>query len=168
MRTKLIGALSVFVFAGVALPARPAGATVEFQMFKLRAGSLIADFEYASDDACIVTQTHIQFSEAVIYQSGMTPTRQPPTTQVTLDYANACTGEVFELTGGTTQQSVQIAGDLGKASLIATVPVSDGAGNNSNVSLDVTWTANAPIQRVKSREERRLTLAPGSTTNRFE
>jgi len=151
MRAKLLGALSVFVFAGVALPARPASAKVEFQMFKLRAGSLIADFEFASDDACIVTQTHIQFSEAVIFQSGTPPTRQPPTTQVTLDYANACTGEFFELTGGTTQQSVQIAGDLGKAHLIATVPVSDDSGtNNANVSVDVTWTANAPLQRVKS------------------
>jgi len=151
MRRKLLGVLGVFVFAGLSLPARPAGAAVEFSMFKLRDRSLQADFEFASDDACVVTQTHILFSEAVIFQSGSPPTVQPPTTQVTIDYANACTGEVFELTGGTAQQSFQIAGDLGKASLIATVPVSDDSGtNNANVSVNVTWTANAPLQRVKS------------------
>jgi hypothetical protein len=151
MRRQILGALGAFVFAGVSLPARPAGAKVEFSTFKLRAGSLAADFEDASDDGCFVTQTHIQFSEAVIFQSGAPPTVQPPTTQVTIDYSNACTGESFELTGGTTQQSFQIAGDLGKASLIATVPVSDDSGtNNANVSVDVTWTANAALQRVKS------------------
>lgn len=151
MRSKLVGALSVFVFAAVALPARPAGAKVEFSIFKLRAGSLIADFEDASDDGCFVTQTHILFSEAVIFQSGTPPTIQPPTTQVTIDYANNCSGEFFELNGGTAQQAFQIAGDLGKATLIATVPVSDDSGtNNANVSVNVTWTANAPLQRVKS------------------
>jgi hypothetical protein len=151
MRKIVLCALGLFAFAGVSLPARPAGAKVDFSMFKLRDRSLIADFEYASDDACIVTQTHILFTEAVIYQSGSPPTVQPPTTQVTIDYSNACTGEVFELNGGTTQESFQIAGDLGKASLIATVPVSDDTGTNTaNVSVNVTWTANAPLGRVKS------------------
>ncbi|HVU50784.1 MAG TPA: hypothetical protein VHL80_08865 [Polyangia bacterium] len=151
MRRGILGALGVLVFAGVSLPARPAGAKVEFSIFKLRAGSLSADFEDATDDACIVTQTHIQFSEAVIFLSGTPPTIQPPTTQVSIIYSNACTGEYFELDGGTAQQSFQIAGDLGKASLIATVPVSDDSGtNNANVSVNVTWTANAPLQRVKS------------------
>jgi hypothetical protein len=150
MRSKVSGVLRTLVVAGIVLSALPAYAKVDFSMFKLRDRSLIADFEDATDDGCVVTQTHILFTEAVIYQSGTQPTVQPPTTQVTIDYANACTGEFFELTGGTTQQSVQIAGDLGKASLIATVPVSDGAANNANVSVDVTWTANAPLQRVKS------------------
>jgi hypothetical protein len=150
MRIRVAGVLSGVVAAGILFASVPASAKVTSTSFKLRDRSLQADFEDATDDGCIVTLTHILFTEAVIFQSGSPPTVQPPTTQVTLDYANACTGESFELVGGTTQQSVQIAGDLGKASLIATVPVSDGAGNNSNVSLDVTWTANAPIQRVKS------------------
>jgi hypothetical protein len=136
--------------AGVLLPVRPAAATAQISSFGLRDRSLIADFEYASNDACIVTQTHIQFSEAVIFQSGTPPTIQPPTTQVTIDYSNACTGEFFELTGGTLQQTVQVAGDLSTATLVATVPVTDGVSNNASVSVNVTWTANAPIQQVKS------------------
>jgi hypothetical protein len=150
MRRKILGVVRLSMVAGLVLAARPASAKVEVSVFKLRDRSLIADFEDASDDGCFVTQTHILFAEAVIFQSGGPPTVQPPTTQVTLDYANACTGEFFELTGGTAQQSFQIAGDLGKATLIATVPVTDGVSNNANVSLHITWTANAPLQRVKT------------------
>jgi hypothetical protein len=152
MRKEIIGVVGVMAGAAVLLAARPVNATVEFSMFKLRDRSLQADFEDASDDGCFVTQTHIQFAEAVIFQSGSPPIIQPPTTQVTLDYANNCTGESFHLEGGTAQQSFQIAGDLSKASLIATVPIADPdtGGNNANVSVNVTWTANAPLQRVKS------------------
>jgi hypothetical protein len=142
--------MSALLLAGILLPARPADAGAQVSIFGLRDRSLIADFEDASDDGCFVTQTHIQFSEAVIFQSGSRPTFQPPTTQVTIDYANACTGESFELTGGTLEQTVQIAGDLSTASLLATVPVTDGISNNATVSVNVTWTANAPTQQVKS------------------
>jgi hypothetical protein len=155
MRNRAPGVVAALVAGGIALAALPASAKVSITSFKLRDRSLIADFEDASDDGCFVTQTHILFTEAVIYQSGSPPTRQPPTTQVTIDYSNACTGESFELTGGTTEQTVQIAGDLGKASLVATVPVSDGASNNANVSVNVTWTANAPLGRVKSTDTSR-------------
>ena len=150
MKKRIVGVVSLFVIGGVVLFARPASAKVDISIFSLRDRSLIADFEFASDDVCVVTQTHILFSEAVILQSGTPPTIQSPTTQVTLDYANACTGEFFELTGGTSTQTFQIASDLSKATLKATVPVTDGASNNASVSINVTWTANAPVQRVKS------------------
>jgi hypothetical protein len=145
-----LGLFSALALAGVVSFARPAHAGVQISVFSLRDKSLIADFEDASDDGCFVTQTHILFAEAVIFQSGTPPTIQSPSTQVTIDYANACTGEIFELTGGTSTQTFTIASDLSKATLVATVPVTDGISNNANVSVNVTWTANAPLQRVKS------------------
>jgi hypothetical protein len=137
--------------AVAAIPARPALAKVEVSVFKERNGALVADFEGVSADGCVITQTHILFTEALTFQSGTPPTKQPPTTQVTLDYSDTCNGGFVELAGGTTQQSFQITGDLGKASLIATVPVTDETGtNNATVSINATWTANAPLQRVKN------------------
>jgi hypothetical protein len=148
---KVSALLGLGLVAAAAAPARPAFAKVDVTVYRERNGALVADFEGASDDGCVVTQTHILFTEAVFFESGTAPTSQPPTTQVTLDYSNACTGEFFELAGGTTQQSFQMTGNLGKASLIATVPVSDETGtNNANVSINATWTANAPLQRAKS------------------
>jgi hypothetical protein len=149
MRRQVIGVFSLVAFAAAALPARPASAKAEISIFKLRDRSLSADFEDASDDGCFVTQTHILFTEAVIFQSGTPPTVQPPTVQVTIDYANACTGEFSEFSGGASPQQVQIAGDLGRASLTATVPVSGDPGS-AVVTLNITWTANAPLGRVKS------------------
>jgi hypothetical protein len=153
--------LSLVAFSSVLAPARPASAKVDVSIFKLKDRSLDADFEDASDDGCFVTQTHVHFAEAVIFQSGTPPTVQPPTTQVTVIYSNACTGEFFELDGGTAQQSFQIAGDLGHALLIATVPVTDpDTGTlNANVSVNLTWTANAALQRVKNKT---VTRGPGT------
>jgi hypothetical protein len=150
MKKRIVSVVSLVVLGGVVLFARPASAKVDVSIFSLHDRSLIADFEDASDDGCFVTQTHILFSEAVIFQSGTPPTIQSPSTQVTIDYANSCTGEFFELTGGTSTQTFQIASDLSKATLKAIVPVTDGASNNASVSLNVTWTANAPVQQVKS------------------
>jgi hypothetical protein len=115
--------------------------------FKLRDHSLIANFEAASDDGCYVAQTFVEFAEAVIQTDGVTTT-QPPTTQVEIDYANNCTGDVLTLSGGTATQTVSIGGDLSSGSLSAIVPVTDGV-SSATVTLDVTWTANGDLQVAK-------------------
>ncbi|HVZ70785.1 MAG TPA: hypothetical protein VHJ20_00285 [Polyangia bacterium] len=121
--------------------------------FKLKDHSLIANLEDASDDGCFVTQTSVRFAEAVIFEDG-DKTIQPPTTTIEVDYANACTGDTLTLTGGTTVQTFHIAGDLSTASLSAVVPVSDGV-SSATVTLNLTWTANAPLQEAKDKTRTR-------------
>jgi hypothetical protein len=133
-------ALSILVATGTAH-----AATVSH--FKLRDHSLIANFESASDDGCYVAQTFVEFAEAVIQYDGDTTT-QPPTTQVEVDYANNCTGDVLSLYGGVATQTVSIGGDLSGATLSAVVPVTDGT-NSATVTLNLTWTANGDLQVAK-------------------
>jgi hypothetical protein len=145
MNRNLTRIFGLAVIAGVTLSARPAGAQVA--KFSLHDHFLIADFEDASDDGCFVTQTEIRFTESVSQSSGTTIVG-PPTTQVTIVYANGCTGEFFGASGGTTQQTFHIAPDLGSATLAASVPVIDDAGASSTVTVDVSWKANAPTQKA--------------------
>jgi hypothetical protein len=150
MTKKIASILGLFMTAGITLPARTASAKIEVSIFKLHDRSLLANFEDASDDGCFVTQTSIQFSESVT-QIGGPPIIGAPTTLVTLDYANACTGESFELLGGTTVQTFHIASDLSSATLTTVVPVVDDSGANSaSVTINVKWTANAPLQVAKN------------------
>jgi hypothetical protein len=148
MNRKIVSFFSAFVLAGVSIPARPANAKIVVSIFRLHDRSLLADFEDASDDGCFVTQTNIRFTESVT-QIGGPPIIGPPTTQVILDYGNGCTGEFFELIGGTTHQTVHIASDLSSATLVATVPVSDGVSNNATVNINMKWIASAPTQSAK-------------------
>jgi len=147
MNRKIGSVFTALALAFVMIPARSANAKITISTFRLHDHSLIADFEDASDDGCFVTQTNVRFTESVT-QIGGPPIIGPPTTQIDLFYANACTGEFFELTGGTTTQTFHIANDLSSATLVATVPITDGIGNNATVNVNVRWTANAPTQRV--------------------
>jgi hypothetical protein len=149
MNRRISRACSALVAFGLFLSARSAEAKITVSTFKLHDRSLLANFEGASDDGCFVSQTSIRFTESVT-QTGGPPIIGPPTTQVEVVYANNCTGEFLTLDGGTTQQTVHIATDLSSARLSATVPVTDGAGNNASVNLNVTWTANAPTQSAKN------------------
>lgn len=124
-----------------------AARAAEVSHFKLRDRSLIANFEDASDDGCFVSQTLIRFAESIVRQDG-TVFVGPPTTQVDIEYANACTGEVLSLSGGTTTQNVAFTGDLSGASLAAVVPVTDGT-NSATVTFNITFTANGDLQRAK-------------------
>jgi hypothetical protein len=151
MNRKIGSVFTALALAFVMIPARPANAKITVSIFRLHDHSLIADFEDASDDGCFVTQTNVRFTESVT-QIGGPPIIGPPTTQIDLFYANACTLEFFELTGGTTTQTFHIANDLSSATLVATVPVTDvnGTGNNATVNVNVKWIANAPTQQVKN------------------
>ena len=115
--------------------------------FKLTDHSLIANFEAASDDGCFVAQTFLDFSESVTHIDGAVIVGEP-TTLLQIDYANACTGDVLSLSGGTTVQTFSIAGDLSSATLSAVIPVTDGT-NSATVTLNVTWTANGDVQVAK-------------------
>jgi hypothetical protein len=138
--------LAIFAVMAAITSATPAhAATVSH--FKLRDHSLIANFEAASDDGCFVAQTFIEFAESVTQVDGTTIVGEP-TTLLEVDYANACTGDVLSLTGGTTVQTVSIGGDLSSASLSAVIPVTDGT-NSATVTLNVTWTANGDVQVAK-------------------
>jgi len=166
MKRKITCLFTVFVIAGSTLAARSASAKTTVSIFNLRDRSLIADFEDATNDGCIVTQTHIQFSEAVTQIAGP-PIVGPPTTLVSVVYANGCVGDFIEFDGGTTEQSFRIAPDLGSATLSATVPVFDDSGNSTNVSIDISWAANAPIQAVEQKTTVSRT-ASSMTVERFK
>jgi len=143
MQKISLSALALSILAAATGDAHAATVT----HFKLRDHSLIANFEAASDDGCYVAQTFVEFAEAVIQFDGVTTT-QPPTTQVEIDYANNCTGDVLSLSGGTATQTFSIGGDLSGATLSAVVPVTDGT-NSATVTLDLTWTANGDLQVAK-------------------
>jgi hypothetical protein len=143
MQKISLSALALSILAAATGDAHAATVT----HFKLRDHSLIANFEAASDDGCFVAQTFVEFAEAVIQFDGVTTT-QPPTTQVEIDYANNCTGDVLSLSGGTATQTFSIGGDLSGATLSAVVPVTDGT-NSATVTLDLTWTANGDLQVAK-------------------
>jgi hypothetical protein len=153
--------LGVLVTLAVALPTAEAHGGVQISIFKLRDKSLNAAFETA--DSCVIATTFIRFAESV-EQTGGPPIVSPPLTQLEVDYSNGCTGEFFSLTGGTTNQVVHIAGDLSSASLSAIVPVTDGLVN-ANVTLNVTWKANAPVQVAKDSS---TTFDPVAHTITFE
>jgi hypothetical protein len=150
MRLKITFLFSILMISGSAFIARTASAKATVSIFRLRDRSLIADFQDVTNDNCIITQTHIEFTESVTHIGGP-PIIGPPTTLVSVVYANSCTGELISFMGGTTQQIFRIAPDLSTAALEATAPISDGAGNNANVSIDVQWVANAPAQQVKQK-----------------
>jgi hypothetical protein len=133
--------LSILVIAGGAAQA----ATVTH--FKLTDHSLIGNWEGASDDGCFVSQTLITFAESVTHVDGAIIVGEP-TTLVEVDYANSCTGEFLSLTGGTTNQTVSIGGDLSSASLSAVVTVTDGT-SSADVTINATWTANGDLQNAK-------------------
>jgi hypothetical protein len=119
----------------------------EVSRYKLKNRVLLADFASHSDDGCISTLTSIQFSETVTKMDGSSTTDQP-TTLIGIEYADACTGEVLSLSGGTTVQTVAFTGDLAGATFSAVVPVTDGV-NSANVSLSLTWTGNGELQTSK-------------------
>jgi hypothetical protein len=150
MRRKITCLFTMFMIAGSSLAARSARATTTVSIFNLSDHSLIADFEDATNDNCIITQTHIQFSESVTQIAGP-PIVGPPTTLVTVVYANSCTGDFIEFDGGTTTQTFQIAQDLGSATLAGTAPAFDQDGNSTSVSFNISWTANAPVQSVQQK-----------------
>jgi hypothetical protein len=134
-------ALSILVASG------PAARAATVSHFSLRGRALTANFETASDDGCVVAQTALVYGEFVTQTDGA-PIVLPPNTQLQIDYANACTGDVLSLSGGTTTQTVQILGDLSSATLSATIPVTDGV-NSATVSVNLTLTANGDVQVAK-------------------
>jgi hypothetical protein len=150
MKRKITCIFGVLMISGSALVARPASARTTVSIFSIRDRSLIADFEDATTDNCIITQTNIIFGESVTHQGGP-PIVGPPTTLVTVVYANSCTGDFISYMGGTTEQTFRIAQDLSVASLSASVPIADDSGNTATVNIDVQWVANAPVQAVKER-----------------
>jgi len=70
-------------------------------------------------------------------------------TEVEIFYANNCTGEFLHFLGGTAQQTVRVAADLSSATLVAVVPVVSDDGAGANVTVNVTWTANAPTSKAE-------------------
>jgi len=150
MKRRVRFFLAMLAVTGSVFAARAAHAKATVAIFNLRDRSLIADFQDITDDECIITQTNIIFSESVTHVGGP-PIVGPPTTLVTVVYANGCTGDFISFMGGTTQQTFHIAQDLSSASLSASVPIADDAGNNATVSIDVQWAANAPAQVLSER-----------------
>jgi hypothetical protein len=145
MKRSLSLVSAILLAAAVTFPSRSADARVEVAKFQIRDKALDAVFETA--DGCFVATTTIHFASSVTQTSGP-PVTTPPLTLVEVAYSNGCTGEFFDLTGGTNQQFVQIAPDLSSATLSAIVPVTDGV-INANVTVNARFTANGALQRVR-------------------
>jgi hypothetical protein len=136
---------AVVFIASLALP----GATqaAETSHFRISNHVMEADFVAFDETGCSSATTSVIYAESVIQTSGK-PTVQPPTVVVDLVYVNSCTGDAFELNGSLVNPSASIRGDLGTATLAASVPVSDGTVS-ATVDLDLTFTATADAQRVQ-------------------
>jgi hypothetical protein len=141
--------ISALALAMISVGATAQAATVT--KFKLRDRSLIANLFYA--DECNIATTSVRFAESVTQTDGVRVV-SPPLTTVEVDYTNGCTGETFTLTGGTNVQNVHFAGDFSTATLVATVPVTDGE-TSATVTLNLVWTANAPLQEAKDKTRTR-------------
>ena len=166
MKRKITCFFSMFMMAGSTLAARSASANTTVSIFNIHDRLLIADFEDATDDNCIITQTDVRFSESVTQIAGP-PIVGPPTTLVTVVYANSCTGDFIEFDGGTTTQSFHIAQDLASATLSGSAPVFDQDGNGATVSFNISWAANAPAQSVEQKTV--VTRTPSNmTVDRFK
>jgi hypothetical protein len=113
--------------------------------FKLSDHALIG--QTFTVDECHGVATFVRFAESVVQTDGP-PVTNPPLTSIEISYVNSCTGEVLTFSGGTNTQTVSIANDLGSASLSAVVPVSSDTGT-ANVLVNLTWTANGPLQEAK-------------------
>lgn len=157
-RTSSKFGFHILVAAGVLAATAGAASAATVTHFRLSDRSLIGNWEDASDDFCFVSQTLVTFSESVTKIDGATIVGEP-TTLVEVDYANACTGEFLSLTGGTTNQTVTIGGDLSSASLSAVVTVTDGV-NSADVTINATWTANGDLQIAKGH----FKMTDGNTT----
>lgn len=130
--------LTTLVAGGLAL----AGQVTKF---KLKDRALIANT--FTTDGCYGIATMVRFAESVTQTDGP-PVATPPLTSVEITYTNGCTGEFTSFFGGTNVQNVAIANDLGSATLSAVVPVS-GDNGTANVLVNLTWTANGPLQEAK-------------------
>lgn len=136
--------IALLVSTSMGLASMPARAA-EVTKFQLRDRSLIANFETA--DGCFVATTSVRYTESVT-QTGGPQVPSPSITLVEVDYSNGCTGEFLTLTGGTDSQTASFGGDVASGSLSAVVPVTDGT-NSTTVTINLTWTGNAPLQRAK-------------------
>jgi hypothetical protein len=148
MKRSLSLVFAACIALAVTLPVRHAAAGgngAQVATFKIRDKSLNAVFETA--DGCFVATTTIRYAASVTQDSGP-PVPQQPLTQVEVAYSNGCTGEFFDLTGGTTTQVANIAQNLSSATLQAVVPVTDGV-ISANVTIDAHFTAVGEQQEVK-------------------
>jgi hypothetical protein len=154
---KLAFVSVLFALALTAIPTRSAEAHADVSSFRLKNKSLEASFFTVAD--CYGVSTLVRYIEAVERVDGQ-PFITPPSASVELTYSNNCTGETFTLLGGVDPQKLTFSSDLGRASMKATVPVTDGVVS-ATVTIDLTWTANAPLQQVK---ENHLTWDPVART----
>src|SRR5882672_9798725 len=92
---------AILMALAVTLPGHSASAGVAISKFQIRDKSLNAVFETA--DGCFVATTTLRFASSVTQTSGP-PVVAPPLTQIEVAYSNGCTGEFFDLTGGTNTQ----------------------------------------------------------------
>ncbi|MDB4983313.1 MAG: hypothetical protein JWM82_4065 [Myxococcales bacterium] len=151
MNRNVMIRISALALAMISIGATAQAATVT--KFKLRDRSLIANLFYA--DECNIATTSVRFAESVTQTDGVREV-SPPTTTVEVDYTNGCTGESFTLTGGTAVQTVHFAGDFSTATLSAVVPLNNEDGVTvSSVTLNLVWTANAPLQEAKDKTRTR-------------
>jgi hypothetical protein len=113
------------------------------ESFKINSQGMNAAF-FGSDN-CAAASVQIFYSAVMTRVNGLKDSPFP-TTFIEIDYQNICTGDAFLLSGTTDNQQATIRGDIGAATLSATIPVSNDAGTvSTTVTVNLSWKATGGI-----------------------
>ena len=123
MKSAAKYATGLFALTVVMIPGAGPARAATVSHFDLRGRAIIAFYEGTDTAGCVTATTSLRFLENVTQTSGP-PVVTPPTIFLDMSYQDACTGDTFFLMGAA-GATVHFTGDLGGATLQATVPVSD-------------------------------------------
>src|SRR5260221_4578464 len=119
------------------------------ESFKINSQGMNASFFGA--DNCAAASVAIFYSAVMTRVNGLKDSPFP-TTFIEIDYQNICTGDAFLLSGTTDQQQATIRGDIGAATLSATVPVSNELGTvSTTVTVNLSWKATGALNVFRDR-----------------
>ena len=135
-----LSSLTVAMVAGTA-----AARAASVSHFNLRGRAIIAFYEGTDSAGCVTATTSLRFLENVTQTSGP-PVVTAPTIFLDMSYQDACTGDTFFLMGAA-DATVHFTGDLGGATLQATVPVTDDStGFSTTVNVNLSFTGSGDLQ----------------------
>jgi hypothetical protein len=109
-------------------------------------GNAINGFMFAAtDDGCVLTGTSISYGDVYNHTNG--PPQRTHITLIELNYVDQCTGESYILDGGSDEIAAKFTGNLGRASIAGTIPVTDGTVT-ATVTLDLTYDATGDLGTI--------------------
>jgi len=134
------------MFTGMISAATQAADTSHFQF---AANSINGDFVNGTD--CRTITATIVYDDAVNQTSGKPV--DVPVLFADVNYVDVCSTPNINMTFtgvATAVQSANVRNDLSTASLVAQIPVSDGAGTTITLSINLTFGATADISTIRN------------------